>query len=194
MTKNALMPVFLSAAKALGLFAVARRLTRKHLRIIAYHGGNFVDENTFRGGLFITTETFKKRIDYLKRVGYPVLPLAEAIELLQAGKLPDNSTVITIDDGWYSCLRELAPILKENNFCSTLYMSSYYMNYPFPVFNVAVDYAIWKSKVDELNLSVLDEQQTGFVSFRTPADRMDAHSKLLRCPGCLRQRSSAMSC
>ena len=79
------------AAKALGLFGVARALTRRKLRILAYHGAELADESRFSPTLFIRPETFAARLELLRRE-YPVLPLGEAVRRLKDGTLPPGST------------------------------------------------------------------------------------------------------
>src|SRR5689334_14408586 len=90
----------LRVLRALGAFALARRLTRKSLRILCYHGIALADEHLFRGNLFMQPATFAARLQLLRDVGYPVLALDEALHALAADRLPDNAVVITIDDGW----------------------------------------------------------------------------------------------
>src|SRR5215469_1567915 len=83
-----------------GLFRLARYLTRHGLRIICYHGFAVADEYRYRSTLFIRDDLFRRRIDYLKRNGYPILPLQDALDGLAADRLPSFGTVITMDDGW----------------------------------------------------------------------------------------------
>ena len=59
-------------AKYLGLFRLARRLTGCGLRIICYHGFAVGEEYKYRSTLFIRDEFFRKRMEYLRREGYPI--------------------------------------------------------------------------------------------------------------------------
>lgn len=148
--------LLLFAAKSLGFFAISRWLTRGGLRILCYHGASLEDENLFRGGLFISPERFERRMGYLKRKRYPVIPLQEAINGLDGGKLPQCATVITIDDGWIGTALCMTPVLSSYNFPATLYLATYYAEKQTQVFNVALDYALWKSKTQSLDLNAID--------------------------------------
>jgi hypothetical protein len=58
--------------KFLGLFRLARHVTRHGLRIICYHGFAVADEYKYRSTLFIRDDFFRKRVEYLRREGYPI--------------------------------------------------------------------------------------------------------------------------
>ncbi|HEX5473151.1 MAG TPA: polysaccharide deacetylase family protein [Vicinamibacterales bacterium] len=141
--------------RAAGLFALARRCTRNGLRILCYHGFSLLDEHEFRPGLFMRGETFRRRMAYLVRKGYPVLSLEEGARRLAAGTLPDNAVVITIDDGFYSVGRVAWPILKTLSLPATLYVTSYYVTKRAPVFRLAMQYFFWKTDRTRLDLSGL---------------------------------------
>src|SRR3954454_15729767 len=81
--------------KFLGLFYLARRITRHGLRIICYHGFAVAEEYKYRSTLFIREDFFRKRVEYLNREGYRILPLRDALDALAAGRLPPCATVIT---------------------------------------------------------------------------------------------------
>src|SRR6516164_3678210 len=72
-------------AKCLGLFRVARYVTRDGLRILCYHGFAVAEEYKYRSKLFIRKELFRRRIEYLQRERYPILPLHRALEALRTG-------------------------------------------------------------------------------------------------------------
>jgi len=114
------------------------------LRILCYHGISIKDEHLFRPSMFITPDLFRQRIDFLRKSRYPVLRLDHAIELLAAGTLPPNATVITFDDGWYSNLIA-ASELRRYGLPATFYVASYYVKKQEPLFNLFVAYAIWQS-------------------------------------------------
>lgn len=142
-------------ARALGLFALARRLTRERLRILCYHGFAVDDEAQFRPSLFMTREAFAQRMDYLRSRGFPVLPLGDAVERLRAGTLPADAVAITIDDGFASTRSIAAPVLAERGFPSLLYLTSYYFAKGTPVFRLSVDYICWKSAKERIDLDSL---------------------------------------
>src|ERR1043165_631679 len=111
--RKAVLAVILRMAKSTGLFALARRLTARDVRILCYHGAALRDEHQFSPGLFMSKETFAARMEFLARQGYPVLKLEEVVERLEQGDWPPAATVITIDDGWFGTYRIMAPILQQ---------------------------------------------------------------------------------
>jgi peptidoglycan/xylan/chitin deacetylase (PgdA/CDA1 family) len=132
--------------KWVGLFHVARFVTRRGLRILCYHGFSLQDEHQFRPKLFIRPHTFVQRMRYLRENEIPVLPLTQAIEALTNGTLPDGATVITVDDGFHSVFQKALPVLQENRLPSTVYVTTYYVERQNPIFRLAVQYMFWKTR------------------------------------------------
>lgn len=176
--KSKILLCILVIAKWTGMFWLARRITAGDLRILAYHGGSIDDEHRFRGGLFMSLPVFTSRLELLKQKKYPVVSLAEGFERLNAGTLKSGSLVITIDDGWYSTYSGMAPALKRYGYCSTLYVATYYMQKQTAVFNVAVDYLMWKSSLASIDLSELDDRLNGVFSLQTAEGRTNATKTL----------------
>lgn len=145
----------LCTAKYVGLFHLSRALTGRALRILCYHGSSLEDEHEFSPGTFMRRETFRQRMRHLLDRGYPVLPLGEAVDRLTAGTLPRRATVITIDDGWIGTYRNMVPVLAECRFPATLYVATYYMEKETQVFNMLVQYLLWKARGRELDLGSL---------------------------------------
>lgn len=153
--KKKILALILLIARHTGLFVLSRILTARNLRILCYHGAALNDENRFRPGLFMTGATFATRMRFLADAGYPILPLGNALEMLENSTLPRNATVITIDDGWYGTYKVHYPILREYGFPATLYVASYYLKNQTQVFNVALSYVLWKSGTRQIDLSKL---------------------------------------
>lgn len=135
----------LKAGKATGLFAASTRLRTQRLLILCYHGIAIEDEHQWNPCLYIDRGTFRKRLEMLRRGDYRVLPLGEALRLMNENRLPPRSVVITFDDGTYDFYVHAYPMLREFEFPVTLYLSSYYCRHQVPVFNVAWAYMLWKS-------------------------------------------------
>ncbi|HEV2748680.1 MAG TPA: polysaccharide deacetylase family protein [Allosphingosinicella sp.] len=130
----------LTAARAAGLSAAARRATAGQLRILCYHGIWVTPGYEFGDCTFISAAQFEARMARLKRSGRPVLPLAEAVDRLADGSLPEAAVAITIDDGWVSTLTHMLPVLEAYDLPATLYATTWYAGRALPVVNVAVDY------------------------------------------------------
>ncbi len=144
MLKDAKQAV-LRAGKATGLFSASNRLRTQRLLILCYHGISLEDEHQWNPSLYIDQASFRRRLELLRDGGYNVLPLGEALHLLQRNKLPAKSVVITFDDGSYDFYALAHPLLREFNFPVTLYLSTFYCRYQAPVFDVACVYMLWKS-------------------------------------------------
>ena len=130
----------LNAARASGLAAVARKATGSQLRILSYHGLWVTPGYQFGNCTFISPEQFEARMTRLKRSGLPVLPLAEAVDGLARGDLPEAAVVITIDDGWVSTYTHMLPVLESLGLPATLYATTWYAGRALPVINQAVPY------------------------------------------------------
>jgi peptidoglycan/xylan/chitin deacetylase (PgdA/CDA1 family) len=130
----------LKLGQSTGLFDATRKATSGHLRILGYHGLWVTPGLAYGGCTFIEPEQFASRMQRLKRSGYPVLPLGEAVERLAEGSLPDAAVVITIDDGWASTFTHMLPVLEALELPATLYATTWYSGRDLPVVNVAVAY------------------------------------------------------
>lgn len=156
-------------AKRLGLFALSRRLMRRRLLILCYHGFEVADESGFIPGTFMRADTFERRLAQLRRSGHPVLPLPDAIERLQAGTLPDNAVCITLDDGFVSTGTIAAQALAKAGFPSTLYVTTYYVEKQVPIFNLVVQYMFWKTSRKQVELEGGDYGIEGRFDLTDPA-------------------------
>lgn len=160
------------AAKAVGLFALCRVLTRSRIRVLGYHGACLGDEADYNPYLFLRPVTFKLRIDWLQKKGFTVIPLKRAVDaldgIIEVRRLP---TVITFDDGWYSTTAKLIPVLLEKDLPSTLYLSTNDFRKGGPVLAVTINYMIWKSARRQIEVQSLGESIDGSYRLDDPADR-----------------------
>lgn len=155
--------VFLFLCRSVGLFWISRRLTRHKLRILGYHGFALADECRWRAPLFVTEQTFRRRLTYLKRCGFNVLPLREAMKGFDCGQLPELPTVVTIDDGFAGVYLKAAKPLKDARIPATLYVTTYYVVHPVPVYRLVVSYMFWKTSCSEIDLARLNIGMAGRV-------------------------------
>jgi peptidoglycan/xylan/chitin deacetylase (PgdA/CDA1 family) len=138
----------LSACKSAGLFSLVRdcRWRSRRLLILCYHGISLEDEHEWNPALYMSPTDFRERMALLRRNGYRVLPLGEALYLLASKALPPRSVVITFDDGFHDFLECAFPILQEFGFPATVYLATYYSRYNRPVFDVICPYLLWKGR------------------------------------------------
>jgi peptidoglycan/xylan/chitin deacetylase (PgdA/CDA1 family) len=171
---------FYGGCKAVGLFALTNRHTRRALRIISYHGFSFADETEFSRRTFINPRTFEKRMAFLRRERYRVLDLGEALDRLKEGTLPPRSVVITIDDGFYGTYVHAFPILRAHSASATVYVTTYYAATGNPVFDLAVQYLFWKTKERVLDLAGLGMRRTGIVSLERTWEKTECLWEIIR--------------
>lgn len=137
---------FLRACRSLGLFALSRRLCRGRLLVLCYHGVATQDEHRWNPRFFVSPETLGRRLDYLRRRGIPVVPLAEGLARVGEGSADPLAVAVTFDDGWRDFATRAAPALRARGMPALLYVTSYHLQRPDrPVFDVAVDYILWSA-------------------------------------------------
>lgn len=166
-------------ARACGLFALARSVTRSRVRVLAYHGFATSDEASFRPKLFISAATFSRRLKLLREWGFRVATLDQLADSLETGVPLVDAVVITIDDGFVSTLRVAAPVLREAAMPATVYLTTYHVKSQTPVFDLAVGYLIWKTSVGRATLeSPLDGSRLS-LELRSHSEREQSLGVLL---------------
>jgi len=155
MLPNSLKQAFLGVSKYLGLFHLARYLTRRQLRILCYHALALDKEIGFRPMLFVHPRTLEQRLQYIAKHRFVVLQLEDAVERLRNGTLPPSAVVITIDDGFYGTYKHGVPLLQRYRMPATLYVTTYYAQKQNPIFRLAVQYIYWAARGRHFDLSVL---------------------------------------
>ena len=165
-------------AKACGLFALSRWLTRRGLRILCYHG-IWLGEGHYGNFLFMTAEKFAARMAFLARSGYPVLSLEDAVTGLKQGTLPAGATAITIDDGWHGTYRHMLPALEAHSLPATVYVTTYFAERQSPVFDLVVRYLLDRAGPRELDLAVLGIAGGGRVALGDAEARAEAGATIM---------------
>lgn len=142
-------------AQVSGLNAAVRRSPWRtaRLAILCYHGVSLADEHLALPELYVTAAHLRGRFGELRRGGYTVLPLGEALVRLAAGTLPPRSVSLTFDDGTRDFAIRAAPLLEEFGFPATVYVTTYYADHGGPVFNTAMRYLLWRGRGSGIDLS-----------------------------------------
>lgn len=160
--------------RLVGGFYLARKLTQRHLKILCYHGIALGDEHKFMPGVFMTSETFKQRLQTLKNRRYNIIGLDEAITAREQNKLNKDSVVITIDDGWLGTYTDMMPALTQQQFPATLYLCTHYVKHQTEVFNVALAYLFWKTDAGIFDTSAVAPNATQTFELQQPQTRRQA--------------------
>ena len=161
------------ATNGLGMgIALARSSWRQNrLLILCYHGIAMGDEAGSHPEMFLPPATFARRMEILSQCDCRVLPLGEALHLLQQGKLPPRSVAITFDDGWADFRQSAFPILQRFGFPATVYLTTYYCLFNRPLFRFALAYVMWKRKGNSVEI-VSAPWSPGAIDLRTEESRM----------------------
>ena len=151
----------LDIAKKLGGFELARRANRRSLRILCYHGLWTSPGEPFGECLFMPVPQFEARMAWLAASQYQVLDLDDAVMRLANDTLPENSVVITIDDGWRSTFTDMAPILKKYGLPATLYVSTYYVQRQAIVVNIVVRFILERTTLSTIQTPAFAQSIAG---------------------------------
>jgi peptidoglycan/xylan/chitin deacetylase (PgdA/CDA1 family) len=157
--KRQLRGVALTALKMSGAFGLVQESAwrRQRLLILCYHGVALEDEDQWRPLLYLSPQTFERRLDILQRGKCAVLPLGEALERLYRRDLPPRSVALTFDDGGYDFFRQAYPRLEQRGFPVTVYLTTYYSELQIPIFSMICSYLLWKAR----NLGSVDLMEFG---------------------------------
>ena len=134
---------------------IARLLNRNKVIILMYHA--FTDKTQFDGianyhHQNLNMEIFRKQIEYLKN-NYRIISLQEYIESVHSkGKTPQNSVIITIDDGYRSNYLLAFPVLKESHIPATIFITTSFVDNKLPLWADRIEYAINKTSKTKLEL------------------------------------------
>lgn len=128
-----------------GVFWFSRIFFRNQLLILCYHGISIQDEHEWWPGVFMTESCFRRRLHLLRSRGYNVLGLSEALVRVDNGTLPPRAVVITADDGYLNSPQTLVRACADFDFPLTIYVTTYHSAKQTPIFNVMVQYLLWKT-------------------------------------------------
>lgn len=161
-----------AVAKASGVMerVASSAWRQRRLLILCYHGISLRDEHEWDPGLFMPPAQFRERLRLLRRERYNVLPLGEALQRLHAGTLPPRAVAITFDDGTQDFAVRAVPALVEFDIPATVYLTTYYCEHPYPIFDTALGYLLWQGRDSGADVAPLLEHATP-LPVRSEAER-----------------------
>jgi len=160
--------VLLWILRACGLFRIARRISGRGFFIVGWHGVSLSDEHTRFDRLFVSPQTLRRRLDYLKK-HFKIISLEEALRQHQRGKIEPHQVVLTFDDAYYNFKAVTAPILREYEAPATVYIVSEAMVSQQPVPNLLLRDVLLSTSRSEPSRAVEGFALT--VSMQEPAGR-----------------------
>lgn len=125
---------------------------RRRLLLLGYHGVSIEDEHLWDGTLYMSAETFQRRLHILRETDCNVLPLETALHQLKEGTLPERAVALLFDDGFRDFANKVSPMLAEFGYPATVFVSSYYAQFNRPIFDVMLSYLLWKGAPQILRL------------------------------------------
>ena len=130
------------------------------MRIPCYHG-TIDREEYIKPKLFMQARKFERRMRFLRKEGFPIVPLDAAFEGLGSGTLPNHATVITIDDGSDGTYRYALPILERHGIPATVYVTTSHLGTDIANIETLLEYAMRGSRASALSLPDLPETISG---------------------------------
>lgn len=127
MKKNLKIYLFIVVSVAFHYFIFSED---KIINVLCYHQFTSWDEEDAkdkkRKNIFsISAKKFEEHLKFLKDNGYNVISMKKFLSYLDGvDSLPDNSVIITIDDGYRSAYDIAFPLLKKYGFPATIYIYS----------------------------------------------------------------------
>ena len=119
-------PKLFEAAQPIPEAPVVQEINKSAIvSILGYH--DFRD----RGGtpMIIAGPKFRQQMQAIKDSKIPVIPLSDVLAWKRGEKnIPEESIVITMDDGWEGVYQIAYPILREFGFPFTIYLYKKYVN------------------------------------------------------------------
>ena len=106
---------------------LGRYLCREKIAILMYHGfaDERIDESIYP---YLNVEIFRSQMRYLKKY-YNVISLDQLVEHYTSGiRIPNNSVIITMDDGHESNYTLAYPVLKQFDVPATIFLTTDYID------------------------------------------------------------------
>src|SRR6266508_6003751 len=99
-------------------------LLRREAVVVAFH--RIRDDSDLADSLTVDSRTFESYCGFFKRF-FNVVPLAELVDTLHAGRTPQRALAITFDDGYRDNFVHAAPILETLGLPATFFVVSRWM-------------------------------------------------------------------
>jgi peptidoglycan/xylan/chitin deacetylase (PgdA/CDA1 family) len=164
-----------------GITHISSFLTRKKLKILVYHRVDYHDNGSFLNSLRVTPKNFELQMRYLYENRYNIIPLCEAIEIIKYHMdIPQNSVVITFDDGYKDNYMNALPILRKYDFSATVFLTTQFVD-SGSMWLDELDYMLSKTKLKsidfynkEFSLKSKREKYSFFCELRNFLKRLDS--------------------
>jgi len=128
MSSKLRLKTFLSAAlQHTGfLHLLKNRRNGKQAFVLMYHrviASLHEEKIPVQPGMYVTRDSFQEQADFLKK-HFHVLPLAELVHRMEAGRSISGCCALTFDDGWLDNLLHGFPVLRALNLPATIFLAT----------------------------------------------------------------------
>lgn len=131
---------------------LSRVLGSECLSVLLFHRVQPVQDPLFPNEVW--ADNFRAKMAVLRRF-FNVLPIASAVELLAAGRLPPRAVVITFDDGYADNHDVALPILRNLGLPATFFIATGFLN-GGRMWNDSVIETVRRVAGDQLDLTAID--------------------------------------
>lgn len=128
---------------------ICKFFTRKQPRILMYHRFSGSESNKS-----VSVNLFEKQLKLIKQ-DFNVLSLNDLIILhVNNKKIPDNSIVLTIDDGYYDFYKYAYPLLKKYSTPATFFITTSFTSQKIWLWPDIIQYVIDNTQVENLIINL----------------------------------------
>jgi len=143
----------LNTIYSVGGFRPFHYLNRRDVLVLTYH--RFAEESD---PTVISRSEFEEHLGYLKK-NSNVLSLADVVSRIDKGEdLPENTVVITIDDGYRDSFEIAYPLLKANDLPATLFVISDFLDGKIWLWTDIMRFVILSTRQDSISIEFEDKE------------------------------------
>ncbi|HRX81123.1 MAG TPA: polysaccharide deacetylase family protein [Pirellulaceae bacterium] len=117
------------------LHRFAPRSPRETVGILLYHRISPIIQDVREPDINVTPATFRSQLEGLRESGHEFCKLQDILDCVTAGNpIPEQTTIVTFDDGFENVYLNAWPVLQELKIPSTIFLNTAYLgsNDPFP--------------------------------------------------------------
>ena len=154
-------------------FPFIQKRQLKNFQILTYHRINDEDDSFLPS---MKIKTFSDQINYISSK-FNILSLEDIVKGMKKKDIPDNSIVITFDDGYKDNYLNAFPILKELSIPATIFLATEAIGTQNILWHDRVFAAFKDTKMNYLDGSGINHQK---YSLMTQEEKMYARSEILK--------------
>ncbi len=163
-------------------------INKKKVVVLMYHGVsrlNVQKEGENYDGKHVFVAKFERQLAYLKD-RYQFISLENFCEFLDAKKkIPENSVLLTFDDGYRNNIKTLFPVLQKYNIPATIFVCTGLIGKEKPNWPDLIEWGIVQSKKNEV---VVEDQVFSLAPTKKKMSIIGIKNLFLKLPSFKRER------